>query len=428
MYEYKGKRLLILGGAFQHCKVVEAAHRVGMTAYVADYLENSPAKKLADKSAQIDVKDIELLSEFCIREKIDGVINTSLDPCQIPYQKLCEKMGYPCFGTRKQFQVLTNKRMFKEYFSRYGVDVIQTYCMDDIRTNKAEYPILVKPVDSRGSRGQSICMCREDVGKAVEDAKKESSTGEIVMERFMGEHDDFSVAYLVVEGNPVLVRAGDRYQGTQKMGLHNVAVAAAEPSKYLDMYMQNVHKYVVNGIKGLGIQNGPVFMQGFIDKDTVRFYDPGFRFAGGEYERLLKQIAGIDLIEILVKFAISGKILNTDITDQIAWLNGKRIMQLCPTMKNGTIKSIKGVEELLKNPAVITYFPRYQEGDEITLSHDVGQRFAEICFITDSAQSEAENIRFVQKTLHVLDQDECEMICDPFDIRRLKEKNGGCNE
>ncbi|MBR4013822.1 MAG: hypothetical protein IKJ00_05950, partial [Clostridia bacterium] len=57
----KGKKLLVLGGAFQHCKVVEEAQTQGMVVYVADYLEieDSPAKQIADFDVKIDVKDVD---------------------------------------------------------------------------------------------------------------------------------------------------------------------------------------------------------------------------------------------------------------------------------------------------------------------------------------------------------------------------------
>ena len=46
----KGKKLLIIGGAFQHCKLVEAARQLGVITYVTDYLqpEQAPAKQMAD--------------------------------------------------------------------------------------------------------------------------------------------------------------------------------------------------------------------------------------------------------------------------------------------------------------------------------------------------------------------------------------------
>lgn len=36
MSNLKGKKLLVIGGAFQHCKVVETAHELGIIVYVTE--------------------------------------------------------------------------------------------------------------------------------------------------------------------------------------------------------------------------------------------------------------------------------------------------------------------------------------------------------------------------------------------------------
>ena len=59
------KKLLVIGGASQHCKVVEAAHELGIKVYVVDYLEKSPAKEKADVSKMIDINDINGLVALC---------------------------------------------------------------------------------------------------------------------------------------------------------------------------------------------------------------------------------------------------------------------------------------------------------------------------------------------------------------------------
>ena len=68
--KFKGKKLLVIGGASQHCKVVEAAHELGIKVYVADYLATAPAKEIADENYLIDINDIDELVRLCKEEKI----------------------------------------------------------------------------------------------------------------------------------------------------------------------------------------------------------------------------------------------------------------------------------------------------------------------------------------------------------------------
>ena len=422
MIDLKGKKLLILGGAFQHIKVVEASKELGMITYVTDYLKNSPAKDIADVALSFDVKNVEGIVDFCLTEKIDGVINTSLDPCQIPYQKICERLSLPCFGNSEQFYKLTNKNAFKKCCMEYGVDIIPSYSEEDFGKNSVvnvEYPVFIKPVDSRGSRGQSICYRIEDVQKAINMAKKESSTGEVIIEKYMNGCQDFTAAYMIINGEVSLVRTGDRYVGSEKEGLNKVCIASASPSKYTDMYIQNVNKRVVNMLKGIGLINAPVFMQGMIDGGTVRFYDPGLRFSGGEYERLFKFSTGIDLIKLLVEFAVTGCIEKQPMVKDSVYLLGKRIMQLCPVLHSGVIQEIKG-EDIIRNfDEVITFSKRYHVGEEVSDRSDVGRRFAEIGILCSDYQCQQKLIKRIQKQLKVLDTQGRDMICDSLDVDLL---------
>ena len=103
----KGKKLLVLGGAAVHCKVVEAAQAMGVYTVVTDYLENSPAKLIADESWMLNIMDIEEIVSRCREENIDGVLNFCIDPAQRPYVAICEKLGLPCYGTSEQVHILS---------------------------------------------------------------------------------------------------------------------------------------------------------------------------------------------------------------------------------------------------------------------------------------------------------------------------------
>ena len=127
---------MVLGGTAQQIKLVEAAKQMGVYTIVVDYLNDSPAKKVADEAYLYDVKDVDGIVELCRRKKVDGVICGYIDPCQRPYQEICEKLGLPCYGTARQFFQMTDKHAFKKMCLQNGVNVIPEYTEADVRTGK----------------------------------------------------------------------------------------------------------------------------------------------------------------------------------------------------------------------------------------------------------------------------------------------------
>jgi biotin carboxylase len=385
----RGKRLIILGGGYQHCKVVETAKKLGLITYVVDNLTDSPAKLVADYSFFCDVNDLEGLVEICHENRIDGAINVSFDPCQIPYYKLCKAMGFYCYGNEEQFDALTKKDIFKEICSKHGLHVIDGFVYTASQLSSTllkdmehfNYPVIVKPADSRGSRGQMICRSEKDIKKATENVLKESKGKTYIIESYFENSYDFTVAYLVKDGIPILVRTGDRHLGNKSEGLERVCVATVSPSDIMSVFLSEENEKLSLMINKMGIKNGPVFFQALYHEGNFYYYDPGFRFGGVDYESALKQLTGIDIIQPLLEYAISGKMIS-DIPEGISNLE-KRIVQLFPCLYPGKIKSISGIDKIDAMREVISISLRYREGDSVPDSGDIRRRLGEICIICE---------------------------------------------
>jgi len=413
----KNKKILVLGGANLHCKLVKAAKQMGLYTIVTDYLEESPAKKLADKSYTIDIKDVDAIVEMCKEEQIDAVISTHLDPCQRYYYKICETLGLPCYiGSWEQVYTLTDKDAFKAACKKYGVDIIPTYSADD---KNIEYPVLVKPAHSRGSRGQTICYDSEDLPNAVKIAENESDNGRAIIEKYMGNNGDFTMTYIFKDGIPYMIKTSDRYLGAIDLGLEKVGIGTVSPSHYTDLYLNKVEKNILDMLKGLGIKNGPVFMQGFVDGDTVRFYDPGYRFPGSEYDTMFEKIWNIDIMKMMINFSLTGRITNDygDLIEELAFLKGKSVITLFPVIRTGTICDIKGLKEIKEMPELVCYTIRHNIGEKVAFSKDVNQRFGEFDIIADNVEHLKCLIDKVLNTLQVIDENGENMLFGNLDTK-----------
>ena len=414
------KKILILGGANLHCKLVTAAKEMGLYTIVTDYLTDSPAKRIADESLLFNIYDEDEIVAFCKREKIDAVISTHIDPCQRPYYNICHKLGLPCYiDSWDQVFALTDKDAFKAACLRNHVDIIPTY--DENKLEEIVFPVLVKPVHSRGSRGQTVCNSQAELPRALEIARAESSNHNAIIEKYMGNKGDFTMTYIFINGVPHLTKTSDRYLGDLELGLEKVGIGTISPSCHTEMYKRNVQNRILAMLKDLKIKNGPVFMQGFVDDDTVRFYDPGYRFPGSEYDTMFSKIWDMDIMKMMVEFALTGKMDNQycKLLPDMSMLKGHSVITLFPAMKAGKIAAIEGVEAIAAMPEVIGYTLRHNLGEDVPFSRDVNQRFGEFDIIAEDYPALKCIIAKVLSTLHVKDPAGNELLYGNIDVKRL---------
>lgn len=413
-------KIMILGGANLHCKLVEAAHQMEKETIVVDNVKNSPAKLISDYSYDIDVKDVDRLADICRNQNIKAVLSAYLDFCQPYYQKLCSLLNCPCFGTDEQFKIFTDKELFKKKCLEYGVNTIKGYTEKELQSlDVVEYPIYIKPSISQGSKGQCVCYNKEEALRAINGAKMISKNGKVIIEKYMAKKHIIQVTYLVLDGIPKLIRTADQINGSDKYGMQHIAIAGISPSKYTNLFLKKVNHKIKNMIKHIGIKNSPVFMQGFVDEDDFYFFDPGLRFPGTEASRIFKNVMNIDLMQAMIEFSFSGKILSLQnvIDEDTVYLKNYIILNLFPFIKKGKIKSISPIDNLLKINGVeyVTY--RHKVGDVVDDTKDVNQRIAEINILGTTKEKINNTIKDVYDILQVLDVKGNNMILDRFILK-----------
>lgn len=413
MEALNGKKLLILAGADVHIKVVTAAQELGVYTIVTDYLdpELSPAKLYADEYWMIDIMDVNAIVAKCREEAVDGILAFCIDPAQIPYQKICEQLGKPCYGTFEQFSILTDKRLFKDFCIKHNVGVIPEYTEEDIEKCKVQYPILIKPRISRGSRGQTLCYSLKDCEAALLLAKTESPDGNVLIEKYMQGAQDMSFAYIVIDGEPYLLKCGDRIVGTIKDGLDRQQIATILPSIHAEQYVMEIEPAVKDMIKSLGVKFGAVFLQGFWDNGNIYMYDPGMRFPGGDYDVVMRNCTDFDNMKSFVYFALTGDVTSCfGNPNNLYNLNGKACMILSIACRPGVISYFNGLDDVSAHPWVYSVSKRYNVGDTIPASGDIKQRVAEFVAELPSRECVTTFVDFVYSHINILDTEGNDMI------------------
>lgn len=419
-----GKKILVLAGQDVHRKVVETAKEMGVYTVVADYLDDSSAKKIADETSMISIMDVDAIVKFCNENHIDGVVNFCNDLASRIVQQVNDRLGFPNIGTWDQVLAFTNKEIFKKLCVEHGIDIIPEYTEEDVKSRNIEYPVLVKPIDSRGSRGSTICDNESELKDAIKIAKDNSMSGRILIEKYMAGHQELSITYVIIDGEPYLISVGDRHSGKREFNVDKILSCMIQPSWFIDKYIKNIDYKVKNLIKSLGIKNTAVFMQGFVDGDTVRMFDPGYRFAGNEYERAFAKATGVNPMNSIITYALTGKMNDYNGKYKGSYdLNGKVAVQYMVNVRPGTISKFIGVEKIENHPNIIYVGHKYDIGAKIENTGSTNHRVFDITFLVERTKEAVnEVVEFVNSNLFVLDENGENMIVSEFDFNEVSDK------
>lgn len=414
------KVLLVLGGFAQVCDIVQDAKDKGIHVIVTDYLEDSPAKKIADESYMVSVIDVDGIVDLCRQRKVDGVMNYCIDPGQKPYQQICEKLGFPCYGTKEQFDVMTNKDVFKKACVDNGLDIIPGFDLDpdckEEDLKKIQYPVVIKPVDGRASKGLTLCRSEADVGAAIKLALDYSTRKKIIVERFIT-GQEVVIKYFIRNGEIALTSMADLFTCYQENGERAYIGTQIFPSKCYAKFLETTDLKVRKMIRNLGIMNGAMSFDGFLDGDRFRFFDPSFRMGGAQDWRIVAAITGVNISTLLTEFALSGKIESLDDISRLdKKFADKAAAMLYFLAREGKIGKIAGVEKAVEHASVVGYHLSHQEGDVIAqhgTSDHVVMRFLLVCNDREMLRRE---ITSIQELITIEDENGKDLLLPNFDI------------
>jgi len=363
--DLRGKRLLILGGMRFSCEIVKTAQSLGIYTLVADYnkIEDSPAKQIADEAVDLSVIDVDAVVSYIKNNDIDGVFVGFNDMLLPYYAEICEKSGLPCYGTKQQFETLIAKDKYKSLCRQFGVPTIPEY---DINDDHIEYPVLVKPVDSSGSRGITICHCHDELVKAVEIGKKASKTGKVLIERYMYGRE-VTVFWTFQGGNYYLSALANRHvKHNQGDDVIPLPVGYTFPSVFLPKYQKEVEDNCKKMFRHLGIKDGMMFMQCKVEDGTCYVYDLGFRPTGSLEYKILKRVCGYDPLEMMIRHSLTGIMGSEDIAPRVNPMFAMPAFNVSCLCAPGTIRDIVGIDDVKSFPEVEDVVCGHVPGETIT--------------------------------------------------------------
>lgn len=191
------KKLMLLGGMRYLVPVIEAAHKLGVYVITCDYLPNNIAHKYSDEYCNVSILEKDKVLEKARELKIDGILSFACDPGVVTAAYVAEKMELPSSGPYESIEILQNKGKFRKFLTdnNFNVPVAKQYTDIETALNDTEmfnWPVIVKPTDSAGSKGVTKVVEKSELRDAINYALKFSHSNEFIIEDFLEKIGDSS--------------------------------------------------------------------------------------------------------------------------------------------------------------------------------------------------------------------------------------------
>lgn len=184
------KKLMLLGGLRYLLPVIEEAHKLGVYVITADYLPDNIAHKYSDEYCNVSIVDKEAVLAAAQRLQIDGIMSFAVDPGVVSAAYVAEKMGLPFQCSYEAACILQDKSRFRQFLSENGFNSPKAkgYSAEEDALKDVDYfnwPVIVKPVDSAGSKGVTKVSSPEQLPEAIERALEASISKRFIVEDYL---------------------------------------------------------------------------------------------------------------------------------------------------------------------------------------------------------------------------------------------------
>lgn len=255
------KKLMLLGGLRYILPVIEEAHKLGAYVITADYLPDNIAHKYSDEYCNVSIIDKDAVLKEAQRLQIDGILSHAVDPGVVTAAYVAEKMGLPFQCSYKTACILQDKHLFRKFLSDNGFNCPNAKGYNNIEealndVNYFNWPVIVKPVDSAGSKGVTRVDDKSKLKEAIEFALSESHNGYFIIEDFL-EKQGFSAGSesFVVDGKLLYNGFYDQYFDKNAINPYTPS-AEVWPSIMEQKYQEEIKSELQRLFTLLGVTTG----------------------------------------------------------------------------------------------------------------------------------------------------------------------------
>ena len=312
------KKLMLLGGSRYLIPVIKVAHNLGIHVITCDYLPNNIAHQYSDEYCNVSVIDKEAVLRTAEHLQIDGIMSFACDPGVVAAAYVAEKLKLPFQGSYASTVILQDKGLFRNFLAENGFNVPRAKRYDNQEAPFQDlgyfnWPVIVKPVDSAGSKGVTRVDAPDQLAAAIEIAISGSHNGAFIIEDFLtfdGYHS--STDPFTVDGKLQFITYSDQLFDKAAENPYTPAMIIWPSSmrqQHQDYLTAEIQRLMTLLKMGSGIYNIETCV-GIDGKPYIMEVSP--RGGGCKIAELQHMAYGTDLIENEVRKAVGLPLISID--------------------------------------------------------------------------------------------------------------------
>lgn len=297
------KKLMLLGGLRYLLPVIEAAHRHGIHVITVDYLPGNIAHRYSDEYHNVSILDKEAVLRLAQELEIDGIMSFAVDPGVVTAAYVAEKMGLPFQCSYESACILQDKARFRKFLADNGFNVPNAKGYDNADAAIADvgyfnWPIIVKPVDSAGSKGVTRVDAETELPRAINHAIEYSPSKRFIIEDFLekqgcsSDSDSFSI-----DGKLVFCTFNSQYFDPEAVNEYTPA-AYSWPSTMPQWAQDELRSELQRLLSLLKCRTGLYNIETrYCTNGKTYIMEVSPRAGGNRLAEMLKHVTGEDIIE-----------------------------------------------------------------------------------------------------------------------------------
>jgi len=344
------KTLFIVSGGAESIPGIQRAKEMGLHVVVSDMNPNAPGFEVADDSVIADTYGVEETVAAALHyhktvRPVGGVMCIASD-VPLTVASVAHALGLPGI-TIETARLASDKLAMKERFVEKKISIPWFCSVDSVAhlhrvLSERGFPVVLKPVASRGARGVLRLTESIDLNWAYEHSVSFSPSGRVMVEEYL-EGPQISTESAIINGQAFTPGFTDRnYEFLDRFTPYIIENGGHQPSALTVEQQSAVSRLAEQAALAMGISTGIAKGDMVLTKDGPKVIEIAARLSGGWFSTDQIPLAtGVDLIGAAIRMALGEQVQEEDLLPR--YQKGVAIRYFFP--QPGRVVSIENTEQ-----------------------------------------------------------------------------------